>query len=243
MLLRCIKSELLKLKGSKIWLLVLIIPTLGVLLGAGNYYMNIGMLTKEWFSLWTQVSLFYSAFFYPAVIAVCAAYLCRLEHLNKNWNRTMTVPVTQGCVYLGKLTAASLLVIAVQLVMVAGYLLAGYLFGFRSALPFEFWGWILRGTLGAITLTSLQVLLSIKLRSFATSVGICLFGCIAGFGIFLKASGMYFPYSFIAQGMCAVSQGGLTTQENLVFVCMNLLYLGLFSIIATVMLSRQDVKA
>ncbi len=65
MLTRCISVELMKLRRSRIWLILMILPIISVLIGSVNFYLNQGVLKYEWYSLWSQVSLFYGEFFYP----------------------------------------------------------------------------------------------------------------------------------------------------------------------------------
>ncbi|MDW0060552.1 MAG: ABC transporter permease [Clostridioides difficile] len=93
MLRKSVLGEILKLKNSFIWYVLLALPLISVLIGSGNFYLNQGILKKEWYSLWTQVSLFYGEFFFPILIAIFCAYICRLEHMNHNWNNVMTLPV------------------------------------------------------------------------------------------------------------------------------------------------------
>lgn len=64
MLLRCIISERIKLKHSVIFPACIIIPVIPAVMGTFNYLQNISILTDEWYSLWTQATLFYATFFY-----------------------------------------------------------------------------------------------------------------------------------------------------------------------------------
>ena len=89
----CVTMEFRKLRHSHLWLVFLVIPLIPTVMGAGNYLNNLGMLKSEWYSLWTQCSLFYSNFFYGPLIALYCAYIWRVEHLNHNWNQLMTMPV------------------------------------------------------------------------------------------------------------------------------------------------------
>ena len=63
-MMNLIRIEFMKLKKSNIWTSAVIIPMISVFLGSGNYYLNREILKSEWYSLWTQVSLFYGFFFY-----------------------------------------------------------------------------------------------------------------------------------------------------------------------------------
>ncbi|SHF06979.1 ABC transporter permease [Anaerotignum propionicum] len=106
MLRRCISAEWMKLHHSHIWIILMILPILSVLIGSANFYMNQGVLTKEWYSLWSQVGLFYGEFFFPILIAICCAYMWRLEHHNKNWNMIMTAPVSTTSIFLSKINSS-----------------------------------------------------------------------------------------------------------------------------------------
>ena len=59
MLWKCIRMEQEKLRHSHLWLAFLVIPVIPAFMGGGNYLQNQGMLKAEWYSLWTQCSLFY----------------------------------------------------------------------------------------------------------------------------------------------------------------------------------------
>ena len=86
MLKRCILAENRKLHASPIWAMFFVLPILSATYGTFNYLQNLEILTDGWYSLWTQHTLFYSMFFFPAMAATYAAYLWRLEHLGHNWN-------------------------------------------------------------------------------------------------------------------------------------------------------------
>ncbi|MGO0807368.1 ABC transporter permease, partial [Clostridioides difficile] len=42
------------------------------------------------------------------------AYICRLEHMNHNWNNVMTLPVNLKNIFLSKLTVVSILTAITQ---------------------------------------------------------------------------------------------------------------------------------
>ena len=75
-----LKLELKKIKFTNILLVSLIIPLLASAFGLINYMGNREVLTHEWQSLWTQVSLFYFLFFYIPLIAIVIASLWATEH-------------------------------------------------------------------------------------------------------------------------------------------------------------------
>ena len=63
MTLLCIRTEAAKLRRSVIWLACLLLPIIPAIMGVFNYQSNLGILTNGWYSLWSQVTLFYSNFF------------------------------------------------------------------------------------------------------------------------------------------------------------------------------------
>ena len=67
MLLRLLKAERLKLKRSPVWLAFFLMPIVPALLGTLNYIGNIDILKSEWYSLWTQHTLFTCYFFLPVI--------------------------------------------------------------------------------------------------------------------------------------------------------------------------------
>ena len=70
MLNLCIKAENKKLRHSVIWAACVIIPIIPAVMGTFNYQQNLGILTGKWYSLWSQLSLFYACFFYAPLIAL-----------------------------------------------------------------------------------------------------------------------------------------------------------------------------
>ena len=156
MLLACIKTEQKKLRHSHLWAAFLVIPLLPTVMGAANYVNNLGLLKSEWYSLWTQHSLFYANFFYAPLIALYCSYIWRVEHLNYNWNHLMTMPVTAADIFLSKLLLAVRCTVILQLWMGALFLAAGKVVGLPGLPNPQILIWLLRGSLGAVAITALQ---------------------------------------------------------------------------------------
>jgi len=221
----------------------MILPVISVLIGGANFFMNQGVLTKGWYSLWSQVGLFYGEFFFPILIAICCAYMWRLEHHNKNWNMIMTAPVLAVSIFLAKLIVLAVLLFFVQIFLFLLYFLGGRLIGLPSDLPVELPGWLIRGWMAAITIASMQLVLSMRIRSFAAPVGIGLCAVFIGLGIYVAHLGLFFPHSLLTVGMGVLSQTGLSSGENLLFIIMNLLYIIVFNTVAVYRLRKHDVMA
>lgn len=69
MLKRCIIAENRKLHASPIWVMFFLLPIISAGYGTFNYLQNLEILKDKWYSLWSQHTLFYSIFFFPAMVA------------------------------------------------------------------------------------------------------------------------------------------------------------------------------
>ncbi|WP_178019755.1 ABC transporter permease [uncultured Paenibacillus sp.] len=244
MLKRCILGEWMKLRHSRIWMILLPLPVMSVLIGCANFYMNRAALQSEWYSLWSQVSLFYGEFFFPILIAICCAYMCRLEHFNKNWNMVMTAPVPTGCIFLAKLAVVGILLVLTQGFFFLLYFCGGKLMGLSSALPMELPGWLFRGWVAALAISAFQLALSVRVRSFATPIGIGLCASFLGLGMYVLHLGMLFPHALLTIGMGVLSQTGLASAGNhLLFFTMCLMYIAIISLAAIHRMRKSDVNA
>lgn len=243
MLKRCVSAEWIKLRHSHIWMILMILPVISVLIGSANFYLNQGVLSKEWYSLWSQVGLFYGEFFFPILIAILCSYLWRLEHLNKNWNMIMSAPVSKSSIFLSKLIVVSILLLFVQGLFCLLYLVGGYLNGFRTAPPKELLQWILQGWLAAMTISALQLALSMRIRSFAAPIGIGLCGVFVGLFLYVTHLGLLFPHSLLTMGMGVLSQTSLSMLEQIGFVVINVVYMVIIVINSLHRMRKIDVIA
>lgn len=244
MLKRVVPAEWLKLRHSHLWIVLIALPIVSILMGCGNFYMNQGVLQNGWYSLWSQVGLFYGEFFFPVLIAICCAYLCRLEHSGKNWNMMMTAPIPVASIFWAKLFTASMLTAFVQVVFVLLYIIGGTMVGLSlSELPGELFGWLVRGWLAAVTISSFQLLLSMQIRSFAVPVGIGLGATFLGLGMYVAKAGLFFPHSLLTIGMGVLSPESLPPLQQLTVVIVNLLYTAAFSAGAIYRMRTADVSA
>ena len=149
MLLRLLKAERLKLKRSPVWLAFLLMPIVPALLGTLNYIGNIDILKGEWYSLWTQHTLFTCYFFLPVMVGVYCAYLMRLEHDQHNWNKMLTLPVQRPLIFLAKLITASAMIMLSELWIGILFVISGKLIGMTTPVPLRSVViWCLFGTLG-----------------------------------------------------------------------------------------------
>lgn len=196
---------------------------------------------RQQYSLWSQVGLLYGEFFLPVLVAILCSYVWRLEHLGKNWNMIMVAPVSGGCIFFAKWIVVAVMLGIVQLFFVALYVAGGLWAGIGDGLPGELAGWLFRGWIASLTIATLQLALSMGIRSFAVPVGIGLCAAFAGLGMYVMHLGMFFPHSLLTNGMGALNQSSLTPGETALFAAMNLLFMLGISAVSIGRLRRADV--
>ena len=242
MLLNCIQCEKMKLKHSHMWIAFVLIPLLPSVMGTMNYLQNLAVLKSEWFSLWTQETLFYSNFFYAPLIAIYCGYLWRIENRNKNRHLLMTMPVPVRNIFLGKLMSIAKITLFTQLWVFALFFITGKLLSFEGMPPVSVLLYALRGTLGALVIAALQLLLSSIIRSFAAPVAIAIFGAVTGMLMSNSRYGIFYPYSLMVLGMNSNKKDDVLSGSSLSFMFSSTFYLLLFSIIAVHLLKHRDVR-
>lgn len=236
-------AESIKLKHSPVWLVFLILPVIPAIMGTFNYIQNIGILNSQWYSLWTQHTIFTCYFFMPSIIGIYCSYLWRLEHTNHNWNAAMTAPVPIRFIYLSKLLVASLMVLLTQAWIGMLFIISGKLCGLTAPIPLQLPIWLLCGFLGTTVICALQLLISLIIRSFAVPVGIALIGGISGLAMLTKGYGIYFPYSFLTLGMHSNNPSGAMECNLSQFIISCIIYLLIFSTISILWIKKRDVVA
>jgi len=243
MLVRTLRAEKMKLYHSPVWLAFLLLPILPAVMGTFNYLQNVGILPDQWYSLWTQHTLFTCYFFLPATIGVYCSYLCRLEHVNHNWNAVMTAPVPLLYIYLSKLFAATVMVLLTEAWIGILFIISGKLCGLTSPIPPELPEWLLYGVAGGIVICALQLCISLAIRSFAVPVGIALIGGISGLAALAKGYGVWFPYSLLCLGMRSNQPGGAMQCGTEQFILSSIFYLAVCILFAVIWLKTRDVVA
>lgn len=246
MLVHAISAEYMKLRRSKILLPCIGLPILGVLIGAGNFYANRAALSMpDWQALWTQVALFYGYFFYPILLAICSAYLWRMEHTNHNWNSLMTAPIPVRVIFMAKLMVLVVIGFTVQIFLLLLYWGVGtFLFHFTSAFPVGMAvQWLICGWIAAISVASMQLFLSMWIRSFAIPIGISLGCCIFGLALYVMRIGKLFPNSLLILGVGATDATSVPVGDAISIMTVSLLYTVLFILLSIRYLKKKDVVA
>lgn len=242
MLFRSICAEFLKLRRSYVWLAMLILPVLSAGLATANYLNNLGMLTDQWYSLWTQHALFYCALFAPALTGVYCAYVCRLEHLNRNWNAVMTHPIPVHTMLAAKLIVVSVLTALTQILIGVLFILSGKLAGLTNPIPFELLYWVVRGWWALTVQASLLLCIALIIRSFAVPVAAGILGGFCGLPALVKGFGVYFPFSLLELGMCSHNPSEPMDCSAAAFLISSCAYLLLGFGLSVLWMRTQDVK-
>ena len=157
--------------------------------------------------------------------------------------RLMTLPVHQHDIFLGKLFIVFKVTVFTQLWMFLLFCLCGKLAGLPGLPDATLLFWAARGTLAALAIGALQLLLSMVIRSFALPIGFALIGSILGFLIVSQGHGLYFPYSLMMMGMNSNSSEDKLAGASLPFLASVLFFFLLFCGIGIFLLKRRDVKA
>lgn len=242
MILQLYKAERMKLRRSPIWLVFIIVPAVPAFLGTMNYLNNIEILRSEWFSLWTQHTLFTSYFFLPILLGLYCSYLMRLEKNNRNLTKLLTLPISRKELFVAKLLSAGKIILFTEVWIGVLFLISGKIAGLTAKPPVgSLVIWCLFGTLGGIAMAALQLIASLLCDSFALPVGISFAGGISGLMVMSKGGWMY-PYSLMAYGMVSNNNKQQLTAEGYPqFVLICLFYLAVFTAAGAMIMDRREV--
>ena len=243
MLIRCIKAEREKLRHSVILPACILIPVIPAVMGTFNYLQNQDVLSAQWQSLWTQHTLFYACFFFAPLIGLYCSYLWRLEHRCHNWNMVMTAPVPVGCLFFAKLAVILGITVITQFWTGVLFLICGKLAGLPGFFPPIFLLWLLRGVVGAVPICALQLLLSMKLRSFSVPIGVGLLGSVIGLLIANEGLGTVWPYCLMLTGMNSNRAEDTLAGGTGSFLMSAIAYTVILCAVAVIDLRRRDVRA
>lgn len=225
MLGKAIYCERMKCKGTLIWPAFLLIPVIPILLGSGNYLSNLDILKSEWYSLWSQVTLFYATFFFAPLIGVYCAFLWRYENFNSCRNVLFSNPVPYRTIYLAKFILVCLLSVLTQIWFTLLFLTAGRLMGLPGLPPDNILFWIARGMAGAFVIAAMQFCIAMELQNFATPIALGLLGGVIGLLTANTRFGLFFPYSQMLLGMNSNKSEDILGQNLLLFFVICGLYL------------------
>lgn len=243
MLLQLYKAEKMKLRRSPIWLLFIVVPAVPAFLGTANYVINKEILTSQWYSLWTQHTLFTSYFFMPILLGLYCSYLMRLEKNNHSLTKLLTLPISRRELFIAKLLSGGKMALLTEGWIGTLYLISGKLVKMTDKPPMkELLIWCLFGALGALVMEALQLIISLFCDSFALPIGIAFAGGFTGLVVISEGKGHIYPYSLMAYGMASNnSKQQITVAGYPQFVLICVLYLVVFTMIGAGMMERKEV--
>lgn len=225
MLVKAIYCERMKCRGTLIWPAFLLIPVIPVLLGSGNYLSNLDLLKSEWYSLWTQVTLFYATFFFAPLIGAYCAFLWRYENFNRCRNLLFSTPVSYHTIYLSKFILVCFLSALTQIWFTFLFLMAGKVMGLPGFPSTDIFSWIIRGSAGAFVIAALQFFLATEVRNFATPIALGFLGGVTGLLAANADLGIFYPYSQMLLGMNSNKSEDVLGQNVPLFLVICAVYL------------------
>ncbi len=242
MMIKLLRAEKMKLKRSPVWLAFLLMPIIPAFLGSANYLYNISILKSEWFSLWTQHTLFTDYFFLPLMLGIYCAYIMRLETANHNWNKVFTMPVSRQQIFIAKLITAAGMLFMSEVWICVLFVFSGYISGLTNPPWLSIIQWCIFGTLGGMVMVSIQILISMNIKSFALPIGISFAGGLSGLAGLAKNFGHIWPYSLMSYGMNSnapqkIAESGGYAQ----FVVVCIAYIAVFTAIGAITAARRDI--
>lgn len=247
MLKTTISIEFLKLKRSKLWIIMFCIPLICIFLGLLNFLANHDVLVSEsqneWIQAWTQVGMLYAMLLLPILICVYCALICRQERQANNWQKLCSLPVSFKHIYWAKFITVSILSFFTQMFFMVAFLIIGKAAGLQSSIP---WGtmlnWVYTGWIGTLSVASIQLLFSSAIKSFALPIGIGVGLTFAGIVFYMFNLGFLWPLSHPAVAMDPIHLQGLDTALSFIlFHAIALLFIFLFSSLGIRRFTKKDI--
>ena len=152
----------------------------------------------------------------------------------------MTAPVPPRAIFTGKLFTVGKLILFTHTVMGILFIICGKIAGLSGWPSLTIIRGLLMGCLAGFAMAALQLLLSMRIRSFAIPIGISLIGGVLGLVLTSMNLGMFWPYSLLALGMNANGRDVLGTTDTIIFIITCFCFTLLFTGIATRQLSKKD---
>ncbi|WP_318619394.1 ABC transporter permease [Priestia megaterium] len=199
--------EKLKLKRSKLWILYILGPLIGVTLAYTNFYNNYKLFVQpgdnEWIEAWTQVAIFMGPFVLPIMVGVYAAFVCRSEHVSGGWKHLLALPVQRTKIFLGKFLITATMVAVTLFIVLILFLGFGLVKGVNGELPMlTLIGYCIKGFLACLPLMLLQLIISIRSKTFGIPLAISIVFTLPAIIVASTPLGQIYPWT---QPMLAMS--------------------------------------
>ncbi|MCI0768125.1 ABC transporter permease [Bacillus sp. TL12] len=171
--LKLFRAEFLKIKKTKIWLLLFISP---LLTGILSYLRVRGPIAdlNDWKMVYTFSSIVHAMLFLPLLTGIFTAFICRHDHLHGGWKQLLIQPIKRYQLYCTKATFVIFFIILTQLLFLLEIIIVGSICGITAPFPttYLFKG-LIGGVFATLPLIALQMWLSVIWSSFATPMVVC----------------------------------------------------------------------
>ncbi|MFC3932297.1 ABC transporter permease [Streptococcus dentapri] len=241
-----ITFEFKKIKKSAIPIILVVFNLIGTLLGTMVFALNRSVLREGTQSLvlWGQTVFYASQIFTPILIGIICSISCQFEESNKNWQRLLTIPIQLSRIVLAKIASLSL-VMAISQVLVLLFYITNALILKVPILDhlIDFCLWSITGWLGSITIVTIQLFISIRLKNFAVPILISAILALVGLMTLFIGTSLFkvFPYAQVIIGIHGRSLSPFTTPDRILFWFLNAFYIIFFYGLAVRQLKQRFI--
>ena len=154
----------------------------------------------------------------------------------------MTFPFSRNKIFIAKLIVLAKAIFVAQFFLMVLVIFVGkILFRFSQPIPLQILWWFIMGWFSALSVGTVQLYLSMRIRSFAVPIGLSVCLCMVGLVFYTLGFGSFFPYSQIVLGLASQSEE-LPVENLLTLVPFVIFYVALFIGLATKYLNNKDIK-
>jgi hypothetical protein len=161
-------TEWLKLRKTKILPFLLLGPVLVFVIALNVDVSAPELKGLKYIYVLLNANLAYAVLILPLMVGVLSTLICRYEHQAGGWKQLFALPTTRGRVYISKFIIVSLLVLAMQLLVLVALLIVGMMKQYGESIPLEL---LLRGIVGGWIATQPLIALMLWLSTLFQSLG------------------------------------------------------------------------
>lgn len=245
-----LSAELVKLKRSLAWPIVVLLPIVLVLAGAATQLADGRVPENGWHTVWLQSVGFYGLFPLAIGIAILGSLVWRVEHRGSNWNALMSGPNSSLRIVTAKAAVVVGLTAIMQVILLAAVIVIGKAaFGLPGMLPGEYLAVTGLLIVATIPAAAIQSALSMFLRSFAAPVAVALVasGISTAALMAIGNAALVSPYAIATRAALLgtgsfVDTGSVTGGDVTAILTASIILTALILAIATSILERRDTR-
>ena len=245
-----LSAELVKLKRSLAWPMLVLLPIVLVLAGAATQLADGRAPENGWHTVWLQSVGFYGLFPLAIGIAILGSLVWRVEHRGSNWNALMSGPTSSLRIVTAKAVVVAGLTGIMQVVLLAALIVIGKAaFGLPGMLPGEYLAVTGLLIVATIPAAAIQSALSTFLRSFAAPVAVALVasGISTAALMAIGNAALVSPYAIATRAALLgtgsfVDTGSITGGDVTAILTASIILTALILAITTTILERRDTR-